>query len=71
MERLYLAATFGLVAYGSFFVAMLARPLYSGKLYDVNGYLPFRAPVGSGQWDANTTVFGVMAAITLGGAVAI
>ena len=71
VERLYLAAAFGLVVYGSFFVAVFSRPLYGGKLYDENGYQPFRAPFGSGQWDLNTTVFGVMAAITLGGAAAI
>ena len=71
VERLYLAAAFALIVYGSFFVAVFTRALYRGKLYDENGYLPFRAPLGAGLWDLNTTVFGVMAVLTLGGTAAI
>jgi hypothetical protein len=62
-ERLYLAAAMALAVYGAFFVALLARPLFGGTLYDENGYLPFRAPVGPWKWDVNVTVFTVLTAI--------
>ena len=48
-ERLYLAGAMALAVYGTFFVALLARPLFGGALYDENGYLPFRARSDSGN----------------------
>src|SRR4051794_36667064 len=41
LERLYLAAALAAAIYGAFFVALLARPLFGGSLYDQNGYRPF------------------------------
>ena len=49
VERLYLAGLLGVAMYGAFFAALLARPVYGGLLYDDNGYLPFKAPVGPGR----------------------
>ena len=46
--RLYLAAALGFAIYGAFFAAVLARPLFAGRLYDDNGYPPFRPPLGPG-----------------------
>lgn len=56
-----------------FFVAVLARPVFEGKLYDDNGYLPFKAPVGAPgtRWDVNVTAFSVMSAIMAAGLVSI
>jgi MFS family permease len=66
-ERLYLAAALAIVMYAAFFIAALARPVFAGKLYDENGYLPFRPPVGpdNWRWDLNVTVFTIMAVITI------
>ena len=71
-ERLYLAAAFGVAIYGAFFAALFARPLFKGALYDENGYLPFKPPIGPAnwRWDLNTTVFAVLSVILLAGAVA-
>ena len=52
-ERLYLAGLLGAAPYAAFFLAMLARPAYGGVLYDENGYLPFKAPLGAGSWDVD------------------
>jgi hypothetical protein len=70
-ERLYLAAGLGVAVYGAFFLAALTRPIYGGRLYDDNGYLPFKAPIGPGnwRWDVNVTVFTVLSAILAGGLV--
>lgn len=71
-ERLFLASGLALAVYGAFFVALLARPLYGGSLYDENGYQPFAAPVGRGwKWDVNVTVFSVLSLLLLGGFAAI
>ena len=72
-ERLYLSAALALAVYGAFFVAILACPLFGGKLYDENGYLPFRPPFGPAtwRWDANITVFTILSAILLAGFLAI
>jgi hypothetical protein len=72
-ERFYLAGALALAMYGGFFVALVARPLYGGVLYDENGYLPFRPPVGPShwRWDVNVTAFTAMSAILLAGVVAI
>jgi len=72
-ERLYLAAALALAIYGAFFVAALARPLFYGRLYDDNGYLPFRPPVGPAywRWDVNVTAFTIFSMITIGAILAI
>lgn len=70
-ERLYLAAALAFVVYAAFFAATLARPIFGGKLYDENGYLPFKAPVGRAEWDVNVTAFTVMSLILIAGFVAI
>jgi hypothetical protein len=65
LQRLYLVAAFGVAIYGAFFAAAFARPIYKGTLYDQNGYLPFKPPLGPQhwRWDANVTVFTIMSAI--------
>jgi hypothetical protein len=70
VERLYLATGIGAAIFGAFFIALLARPMFGGTLYDQNGYLPFKAPFGPArwQWDVNVTVFTVLTAIMLLGA---
>jgi hypothetical protein len=72
-ERLYLAAALSLAIYGGFFAALFARPLFGGKLYDENGYLPFKAPIGASgaKWDVNVTAFSVTSAIMAAGFVSI
>jgi hypothetical protein len=71
--RLYLAGALAVAVYGAFFVAALARPLFSGRLYDDNGYLPFRPPVGSAswRWDINVTAFTALSAILVVGLLAV
>jgi len=73
VERLYLAAALAVAIYGAFFVTVLTRPMYQGALYDQNGYLPFRPPLGpaSWRWDANVTAFTIMSAILLAGICAV
>jgi hypothetical protein len=73
VERLYLAAGMGIAVFGAFFIALLARSMFGGALYDQNGYPPFKAPFGPGhwRWDVNVTVFTVLTAILLLGAVLI
>ncbi len=66
-ERLYLAAALGLAVYAGFFVATFTRRLFGGGFYDVNGYLPFKAPIGNGRWDQNVTGFGILAVVLLVG----
>ena len=69
IERLYLAAALAVAIYGAFFVTVFTRPIYRGALYDANGYLPFRPPIGpaSWRWDANVTAFTIMSTILLAG----
>ena len=67
IERLYLASAFAVVVYGAFFIALLCMPVYGGRAYDDNGYLPFA--VGRMKWDANVTAFSVMTALLAAGAV--
>jgi hypothetical protein len=73
VERLYLAGTLAAAVYGAFFIAALARPLFAGKLYDDNGYLPFKPPVGAAnwRWDVNVTAFTTLSAILAIGVLAI
>ena len=72
-ERLYLAATLAGVVYAAFFVAVFARPLFGGTLYDSNGYLPFQPPIGPKhwRWDANVTAFTILSIVLIAGALAI
>jgi hypothetical protein len=69
VERLYLAAAMGGAVYAAFFIALLARPIFGGSLYDENGYQPFKAPIGPGhwKWDANVTAFSILFAILIVG----
>jgi hypothetical protein len=71
--RLYLAAALGFAIYGAFFVAVLARPIFAGKLYDDNGYPPFRPPLGPAHWrfDANVTAFTILSTVLIIGTLAI
>ena len=72
VERLYLAAALSVAVYGGFFVAVVARSIFGGALYDQNGYLPFRPPVGPAawRWDVNVTAFTVLSAISIIGLLA-
>ena len=72
-ERLYLAAALGLAIYGAFFVAVFVRPMFSGTLYDDNGYLPFKPPIGPShwRWDVNVTAFTILSTILVLGTLAI
>ena len=72
LERLYLAAALSAAIYGGFFAAVFARPIFGGALYDDNGYLPFKPPIGPAhwRWDVNVTAFTILSAIALTGVVA-
>ena len=54
-QRIYLAVAFAAVVYGAFFIALFSMPVYGGRAYNENGYLPFA--VGRMKWDANVTAF--------------
>ena len=73
VERLYLVCAFGLVVYGAFFITFLAMPIYGGKAYDDNGYLPFAVDVFGKKLklDVNATAFSVFFVILIAGALAI
>ena len=73
VERLYLAAALAAAVYGAFFLAVIARPAFEGKLYDDNGYQPFKPAIGPAnwRWDVNVTAFTVLSAILFAGLVAI
>jgi hypothetical protein len=73
LERLYLAAAISAAIYGAFFAAVFARPMFGGALYDSNGYLPFKPPVGPAnwRWDVNVTAFTVLSAIMVAGVLAV
>jgi hypothetical protein len=68
-ERLWIAAGLSAAVYGAFFAAVVSRPVYGGALYDQNGYLPFRPPIGPAQWrwDVNVTAFTILSTIMLVG----
>jgi len=72
LERLYLAAALSVAIYGAFFVTVFSRSIFGGALYDDNGYLPFKPPIGSPawRWDANVTAFIVLSAFTVAGVAA-
>jgi hypothetical protein len=69
VARLYLACAFAAVVYGAFFVALFTMPIYGGRTYDDNGYLPFRAPLGVTRklWDVNITAFTVTSLVLIAG----
>jgi hypothetical protein len=73
LERLYLAAALSAAIYVAFFATVLARPVFGGALYDENGYLPFKPPMGPQhwRWDVNVTAFTVLSAIMLAGIFAV
>jgi hypothetical protein len=68
-ERLLLAAALSAAIYGGFFLSLFCRPMFGGGLYDDNGYLPFKPPIGPAtwRWDANVTAFTILPAIMLAG----
>jgi hypothetical protein len=72
-ERLYLAAAMSAITYGGFFVALLAMPVYGGKVTDTNGYKSFPAPMPliAKKWDVNITIFCVQVVILTAGTLAI
>jgi hypothetical protein len=69
VERLYLAGALAAAIYGAFFITAIARPIFAGELFDENGYLPFKPPVGSAnrRWDVNITVFTALSTILIVG----
>jgi len=73
LERLYLVAVMGAIVYGAFFVALLAMPVYGGKVTDTNGYKTFPAPVPliAKKWDVNITIFCFQVVILAAGTLAI
>jgi hypothetical protein len=73
LERLYLAAALSAAIYGGFFAAVFARPIFGGALYDENGYLPFKPPIGPQhwRWDANVTAFTILSTVVLTGVLAV
>ena len=73
VERLYLAALLGAVIYAAFYIALLSRSLFGGRLYDENGYPPFKPPFGPPQlrWDVNVTAFTAASIALLLGTIAI
>ncbi len=73
LERLYLAAALNVAIYGAFFVTVFARPLFGGSLYDENGYLPFKPPIGPRhwRWDVNVTAFTILSTIMMAGILAV
>jgi uncharacterized membrane protein len=73
VERLYLAAIVGAIVYLAFFGAAICMPIYGGGAYDDNGYQPFAAPVPliARQWDVNITIFCVLIALLIAGALSI
>jgi hypothetical protein len=72
LERFYLAATLSAAVYGAFFISVFSRPVFGGSLYDENGYLPFKPPIGPSnwRWDANVTAFTIFSTILVASVVA-
>lgn len=66
-EHLVLAAALSVAVYAAFFAAVFSRPMFNGSLYDQNGYLPFKPPIGPAhwRWDVNVTVFTVLSTVWL------
>lgn len=72
-ERLVLAALISGIVYAGFLVAAIAMPIYGGRVYDDNGYLPFPAPVPliAKAWDVNMTAFCVQFVLLMGAVAAL
>ncbi len=68
LERLVLVAVMAAIVYAGFFIAAFAMPLYGGRAYDDNGYLPFPAPVPliAKAWDVNMTAFCIQLVLLVG-----
>lgn len=73
LERLYVAAALSAAVYCAFFTSVFLRPMFGGSLYDDNGYLPFKPPIGPDHWhwDANVTAFKIFTTILLAGIIAV
>ena len=73
VERLVLVAVIAGIVYAGFLVAAIAMPLYGGRAYDDNGYLPFPAPVPliAKAWDVNMTAFCVQFVLLMGAVAAL
>jgi hypothetical protein len=63
VERLYLACAFAGIVFGAFFVALFSMPLYGGRAYDDNGYLPFR--LGGARMDVNVSAFSAFVVVLI------
>jgi hypothetical protein len=68
LERLYLASAFAVIVYAAFFVAFFAMPLYGGRAYDDNGYLPFTLRLAGKPrlFDVNFSAFSVFVIVLIG-----
>ena len=73
IERLWLVTGMAVAIYGSFYAALFSIKLYGGTNYDENGYLPvYKTILGKRiGFDANITVFSIMAVLVIGAAAAI
>jgi hypothetical protein len=73
VERLYLVCAFGAIVYGAFFLTFLAMPVYGGKAYDENGYLPFEVDVLGRKLrlDVNAVAFSIFSLLLIAGALSI
>jgi len=69
VERLYLAAAFGVAVYGAFFVTALARSLFGGRLHDDNGVPPLPVTIAGRKmlWDVNMLAFSILFALLVAG----
>ena len=63
VTQLYLVVGFAASAYGGFFITFFAMPLYGGRAYDDNGYLPIK--LGRLSIDLNVTVFGTFVVLLI------
>ena len=68
IERLWLATGLAVAIYGGFYAALFSMKLYGGTNYDENGYPPvYKTILGKRiGFDANITVFTIMALLVLG-----
>ena len=73
LERLVLVVVMAAIVNAGFFVAAFAMPLYGGRAYDDNGYLPFPAPIPliAKDWDVNMTACCVQVILLAGAVVAL
>ncbi len=73
IERLWLALAVSVAVYGGFYAALFSKALYGGANTDVNGIRPvYRTILGKRiGFDANITVFTIMAALVAAAAMII